>query len=78
MAVIASEARQSSVLIKRAFLDCRVAALLAMTNLSGTAGGGGCLKCGLHVPLLYPGNRNLVLLLDNVPVWGRLPDLIDR
>jgi hypothetical protein len=32
MAVIASEARQSSVLIERAFLDCRVAALLAMTN----------------------------------------------
>jgi hypothetical protein len=32
MAVIASEARQSSALIKQAFLDCRVAALLAKTN----------------------------------------------
>jgi len=32
MAVIASEAKQSSVLIKQAFLDCRVATLLAMTN----------------------------------------------
>jgi hypothetical protein len=30
--VIASAAKQSSALIKRAFLDCRVAALLAMTN----------------------------------------------
>jgi len=32
MAVIASAAKQSSVSIKRAFLDCRVAARLAMTN----------------------------------------------
>jgi hypothetical protein len=32
MAVIASAAKQSSVSIKLAFLDCRVAALLAMTN----------------------------------------------
>ena len=30
--VIASAARQSSALIKQAFLDCHVAALLAMTN----------------------------------------------
>ncbi|MDQ1314062.1 MAG: hypothetical protein QG662_171 [Pseudomonadota bacterium] len=32
MTVIASEARQSSVLIEAAFLDCRVATLLAMTH----------------------------------------------
>jgi len=32
MAVIASAAKQSSVLIKQDFLDCRIAALLAMTN----------------------------------------------
>jgi hypothetical protein len=32
MAVIASEARQSSALIKQEFLDCLVAAFLAMTN----------------------------------------------
>jgi len=34
MAVIASAARQSSVLIKQAFLDRHVASLLAMTNKS--------------------------------------------